>query len=175
MVRWRRSAPTRNGPVESQRALRTTSAAGSSAWSRADAAARAASISVSWPRCWSTTSVGRCGTSRARWVSMAGSVMPDLEFPGRPRRRALVAGPDRHAALARRGQDLARQGKHDALLDQAELLDLVAVEAAQPVHARLDHLFGRRGAGGHADVALRGGPGVRGPVAQPPRLPGRAV
>src|SRR5258705_13978228 len=137
MVRWRGPPPPRTGPAESRRALTATLGAGGSASSRVAGAASAASISVAWPRCWSTTSVGSGGTSSARWVSMAGLVVPDLEFRGRPRRGPLVAGPDRDPALPRRRQDLAREREHDALLDQAELLDAVAGESRQPGHARL--------------------------------------
>src|SRR5260221_25118 len=104
----------------------------------------ASSIGVRWPRCWSSTSVGRVGTRRTRGISMAteresagagpwgrcsgtaGSMVLDAEFRGGPGGGALVASADRDALALRLREQLAGEREHNPLFDQAEFFDPVA-------------------------------------------------
>src|SRR2546426_4764383 len=141
MVRWSRPVSTRKGRSTSQRALRTTAASGVSESRRSEAPARASTISVRWPRCSSTSRVGRCGTRSAREVSTL--VMSDPELLGaRAGGGALVARPDLHALLARQRQEFARKREHHPLLHQTELLEPVVPERADPLHTRLHDVLG---------------------------------
>src|SRR5262245_58889962 len=91
------------------------------------------------------------GAARAS-ASAPASMVVNSELHGCARRRPLVARPRGHAALHRHREQLARKREHNALLGQRDLLDAVVAECTYALDTRTHDGFGRRGAGGEAQV-----------------------